>query len=118
MKNVFIAIIVASLGATFAVTDLQGAKESKKTNEPAKGEHFDGSGTVKRLEADVCMVTGLHYWLHPSKGADVRLKPESKRDSQVLDRAAKASSKVHVTGTWDEAVECHYVKVSKAAEVK
>jgi hypothetical protein len=64
------------------------------------------------------MVTGLHYWLHPSKGADVRLEPESKRDSQVLDRAAENNSKVHVTGTWDEAVECHYVKVSKAAEVK
>jgi hypothetical protein len=41
MKNIFIAIVVASLGVTFAVTDLQGARESNKTKEPAKGEHFD-----------------------------------------------------------------------------
>lgn len=113
-----IGLVVISLGLTFAVMDIQGAQESKKTKEPAKGERFDGGGTVKRLEADVCMVTGLHYWLHPSKGSDVRLKPESKHDSQVLDRAAKDNSKVHVSGTWDEAVECHYVKVSKAQEVK
>ncbi len=118
MKNIFSAIAVVSLGLTFAVTDLRGAQESKKTKEPAKGEHFDGGGTVKRLEADICMVTGLRYWLHPKKGADVKLQPESKHDSQVLDRAAKNNSKVHVTGNWDEAVKCHYVKVSKAEETK
>jgi hypothetical protein len=113
-----IRIVVISLGLTFAVMDVQGAQESKKTKEPTKGEHFDGSGTVRRLEADPCLLTGLHYWLHPSKGTDVRLQSESKRDSQVLDRAAKNDSKVHVSGTWDEAVKCHYVKVSKAQEVK
>jgi hypothetical protein len=112
-----IGIVVISLGLTFGVIAVQGAQEPKN-KEPAKGEHFDGSGTVKRLEADPCLLTGLHYWLHPRKGTDVRLEAESKHDSQLLDRAAKANSKVHVTGTWDEAVKCHYVKVSKAQEVK
>jgi hypothetical protein len=118
MKRIFIAIAVVSLGAMFGITDLRGAQESKETKEPAKGEHFDGSGTVKKVEADLCVVTGLRYWLHPKEGSDIRLKPESKHDLQVLDRAAKENSTVHVTGAWDEAVECHYVKISKVHSTK
>jgi hypothetical protein len=119
MKNIFIGLIAAVFGVTFAMADLQGAQaKSKESKEPAKGEHFDMGGTVKKVEMDICMVTGLHYWLHPKKGEDVRLYPTSKHDSQVLDDAAKNNSSVHVTGTWDESVQCHYVRISKVGKLK
>ena len=119
MKNILIGLIAAVFGVTLGMADLQGAQaKSKQSKEPAKGEHFDMSGTVKKVEMDICMVTGLHYWLHPKKGEDVRLYPTTKHDSQVLDDAAKNNSSVHVTGTWDESVQCHYVRISRVGKLK
>jgi len=121
MKKIIVGFFAVAVGGALSMADVQGAqaksKESKAQTE-AKGEHFDMSGTVKKLEMDLCMVTGLRYWLHPTKGEDVRLKPTSKHDSQMLDNAAKNNSSVHVTGTWDQAVECRYVRISKVEKSK
>jgi len=119
MKNILIGLIAADFCVTLGVAELQGAQaKSKESKEPAKGDSFDMSGTVKKVEMDICMVTGLHYWLHPKKGEDVRLYPTSKHDSHVLDDAAKNNSSVHVSGTWDEAVQCHYVRISRVSKIK
>jgi len=119
MKNKLIGLIAAVFCVTLGVAELQGAQaKSKESKEPAKGDSFDMSGTVKKVEMDICMVTGLHYWLHPKKGEDVRLYPTSKHDSQVLGDAAKNNSSVHVSGTWDEAVQCHYVRISRVSKIK
>jgi len=119
MKNILIGLIAAVFCVTLGVAELQGAQaKSKESKEPAKGDSFDMSGTVKKVEMDICMVTGLHYWLHPKKGEDVRLYPTSKHDSHVLDDAAKNNSSVHVSGTWDEAVQCHYVRISRVSKIK
>src|SRR5947209_7475959 len=94
MKNIVIGLIAVAFGATLNMADLQGtqtkSKESKQQAE-AKGEHFDMRGTVKKMEIDICMVTGLRYWLHPKRGEDVRLKPMSKHDSQILDDAPRTT---------------------------
>ena len=119
MKNILIGLIAVAFGVTLSMTDLQGAQaKSKQSKQPAKGEHFDMIGMVKKAEMDPCMLTGLHYWLHPKKGEDFRLNPTSKHDSQVLDNAAKNNSSVHVTGTWEEAVKCSYVQASKVEKIK
>ena len=119
MKNILIGLIAAVFCVTLGVAELQGAQaKSKESKEPAKGDSFDMSGTVKKVEMDICMVTGLHYWLHPKKGEDVRLYPTSKHHSHVLDDAAKNNSSVHVSGTWDEAVQCHYVRISRVSKIK
>jgi hypothetical protein len=119
MKNILVGLIAAIFAVTLGMADLQGAQaKSKESKEPAKGEHFDMNGTVKKVEMDICMVTGLHYWLHPKKGEDVRLYPASEHQSQVLDSAAKNNTSVHVTGTWDESMQCHYVRISNVAKLK
>ena len=121
MKNILIGLIAVALGATLNMADLQGAQTKSKESKQqagAKGEHFDMRGTVKKMEIDICMATGLRYWLHPKKGEDVRLKPMSKQDSQLLDDAAKNNSSIRVWGTWDEAVECRYVQISKVEKIK
>jgi len=119
MKNVLIGLIAAVFAAMLAMVDLEGAQAKSKTSkDPAKGEHFDMRGTVKKVQMDICMVTGLHYWLHPKKGENVRLYPTSKHDSEVLDNVAKNNSSVHVAGTWEEAVQCHYVQISKVEKIK
>ena len=121
MKNIVIGLIAVALGATLNMADLQGAQTKSKESKQqagAEGEHFDMNGTVKKNEIDLCMATGLRYWLHPKKGEDVRLKPMSKHDSQVLDDAAKNNSSVHVSGTWQQTVECHYVQISKVGRIK
>lgn len=119
MRNLLIGLITASFSLTLVVGDLQAAEtKSKESKPPTKGEHFDMTGTVKKAEMDPCMLTGLHYWLHPKKGEDVRLSPTSKHDSQALDNAEKNNSSVHVMGTWDETLKCSYVKVSRVAKSK
>jgi hypothetical protein len=119
MKNLLIGLIAVAFGGALSVANLQGAAaKSKQSKPPAKGEHFDMSGTVKKNEIDFCMVTGLHYSLHPKKGDEVKLKPTSKHDSQILDDAAKNNSSVHVAGTWQQTVECHYVQISKVEKIK
>jgi hypothetical protein len=73
MKNIFIGLTATVFGVTLGIAHLQGAQaKSKESKDPAKGEHFDMSGTIKKVEMDICMVPGLHYWLHPKKGEDVR----------------------------------------------
>ena len=121
MKNILIGLIVVTFGGALTIANLPGAEAKSKESKQragAKGEHFDMTGTVKKNEIDLCMVTGLRYWLHPKKGEDIRLKPTSKHDSQVLDAAAKNNSSVHVSGTWEQAVECRYVQISKVEKIK
>jgi len=64
------------------------------------------------------MVTGLRWALHPENGDDVKIYPKTKHATDVLDQAAKNKSTVHVTGTWKQTAECHYVETSKVTVAK
>ena len=115
MKIVLSGMVAFALLALAAPT-IQAAEKSSDTKKT--GESFSRSGTVIKNNVDICMVTGLHWALHPENGEDVRIYPKTKHATDVLDRAAKNKSTVRVTGTWKQTVECHYVETSKVTVVK
>ena len=122
MKNILSGLFGFALVAALAAAPMQGAEAKKKEKEtepaPKAGEAYSGSGTVTKNDIDICMVTGLRYWLHPKNKEEVRVYPKSKHESEVLDDAVKNKSTVHVAGTWKETVQCHYVETSKVEKVK
>ena|ERR1043166_2592003 len=108
-----LTLAVAAVPAEAAQTKSKAAKQEPKT-----GEAFSDTGTVTKNEADICMVTGLRYFLHPSGGEEVKIYPKSKHDSLVLDQAIKNKSSVRVTGTWKQSLDCHYVEIKKIEKLK
>ena len=120
MKNILSGLFLIAVVAALAVAPMQVADAKSKATKhtPKAGEAYDGSGTVTKNDIDICMVTGLRYLLHPKNAEEVRLYPKSKHDSKVLDDAVKNEWTVHLTGTWKQAVECHYVETSKVEKVK
>ena len=102
----------------FAAPAVQAAKKTSDTKTPKAGESFSRNGTVIKNNVDICMVTGLRWALHPESGDDIKIYPKTKHATDMLDRAAKNKSTVHVTGTWKQTVECHYVETSKVTVVK
>jgi hypothetical protein len=120
MKTILFGLFAFVLVAALAATPAQAAEAKSKENKhtPKAGEAYHAMGTVTKNEIDICMVTGLRYWLHPKNKEDVRLYPKSNDESQMLDDAVKNKSTVRVTGTWKQAVECHYVETSKVEKVK
>jgi hypothetical protein len=120
MKTILSGLFAFALMAALATAPAQAAEAKSKEEKPTPkaGEAYHASGTVTKNEIDICMVAGLRYWLHPKGEEDVRLYPKSNDDSQMLDDAVKNKSTVHVTGTWKQAVECHYVETSKVTKAK
>jgi hypothetical protein len=120
MKTVLAGLFAVTLALAIAAMPAEAAqKKSKEPKEaPKTGEAFSDTGTVTKNEIDPCMVTGLHYRLHPKSGEEVRLYPKSKHDSMILDQAVKNNSTVRVTGTWKQSVECHYVETTKVEKLK
>jgi hypothetical protein len=116
LSGLFAFVLVAALAA--APTQAAEAKSKENKHTPKAGEAYNGSGMVTKNEIDVCMVTGLRYWLHPKSEEDVRVYPKSKHDSQMLDDAVKNKSTVRVTGTWKTTMDCYYVETSKVGKVK
>jgi hypothetical protein len=120
MKTILSGLSAFALMAALAAAPAQAAEAKAKEEKPTPkaGEAYHGSGTVKKNEIDICMVTGLRYWLHPKSEEDVRLYAKSDHDSKMLDDAVKNKWTVHVTGTWKQTVECHYVETSNVEKVK
>jgi len=120
MKIVLSALLAAALAAGLSAFPAEAAQSKTKEAKPApkSGEAFSGTGTVTKNDIDICMVAGLRYWLHPKSGEAVRIYPKAKHDSLVLDEAVKNKSSMHVTGTWKETVECHYVETSKVERLR
>src|ERR671936_308767 len=112
MKTVLAGLFAFTLALAVAAVPAEAAqKKSKEKQAPKTGEAFSDTGTIKKNEADICMVTGLHYWLHPGSGEDIKIYPKSRHESQVLDDAIKKKWTVRVTGTWKESMNCHYVEI-------
>jgi hypothetical protein len=116
MKIVLSGLVAFALLALAAPTIQTAEKSSNKT--PKAGEAFSGRGTVIKNNVDICMVTGLRWALHPENGEDVKIYPKTKHTTDVLDRAAKNKSTIHVSGTWKQTAECHYVEISKVTIAK
>lgn len=112
MKIILNGLVAFAL-LTLAAPTIQAAEKSKDAKTPKAGEAFGKSGTVIKNNVDICMVTGLRWALHPETGEDIKIYPKSKHMTDVLDRAAKNKSTIHVTGTWKQTAECHYVEISK-----
>ncbi|PYJ28893.1 MAG: hypothetical protein DME90_06695 [Verrucomicrobia bacterium] len=117
MKIVFSGLAAFAL-LTLAGPTIQAAEKSSDTKTPKAGESFSKNGTVIKNNVDICIVTGLRWALHPENGEDVKVYPKTKHATDVLDRAATNKSTVHVTGTWKQTAECHYVETSKVTVVK
>src|SRR5947207_14833521 len=120
MKNILSGLFLIAVVAALALAPMQVADAKSKATKhtPKAGEAYSGSGTVTKNDIDICMVTGLRYWLHPKNKEEVRVYPKSKHESEVLDDAVKNKSTIHVAGTWKETVQCHYVETSKVEKVK
>jgi hypothetical protein len=118
MKILLNGIAVFTLTTLTAATTLQAAEKPQAKESPKVGESYSGSGTVAKNEIDICMVTGLRWMLHPESGEEVKIYPKTKHATQMLEEAVKNHSTVHVTGTWKQAVECHYVETSKVTMSK
>src|SRR5437016_13781284 len=116
--KVFLSGLVAFALLALAAPTIQAAEKSSDTKTPKAGESFSRSGTVIKNSIDICMVTGLRWALHPESGEDVKVYPKTKHATEVLDQAAKNNSTVRVSGTWKQAVECHYVETSKVTIAK
>jgi hypothetical protein len=117
MKMILSGLVAFTL-LLFVTPAIQAAEKSKDTKTPKVGESFSRSGTVIKNNVDICMVTGLRWALHPENGDDVKIYPKTKHATDVLDQAAKNKSTVHVTGTWKQTAECHYVETSKVTVAK
>jgi hypothetical protein len=117
MKIVLSGLVAFALLALAAPT-IQTAEKSSDRKTPKAGEAFSEHGTVIKNNVDICMVTGLRWALHPENGEDVKIYPKTKHMTDVLDRAAKNKSTVHVSGTWKQTAECHYVEISKVMAAK
>jgi hypothetical protein len=117
MKIILTGVAAVTL-LLLAAPAIQAAEKSSDTKTPKVGESFSKSGTVIKNNIDICMVTGLRWALHPENGEDVKIYPKTKHATDVLDRAAKNNSTVHVTGTWKQTAECHYVETSKVTIAK
>jgi len=117
MKIVLSGLVAFALLA-LAAPAVQTAEKSKDTKTPKAGEAFSRSGTVIKNNVDICMVTGLRWALHPENGEDIKIYPKTKHMTDVLDRAAKDKSTIHVSGTWKQTAECHYVEISKVTIAK
>src|SRR5207244_12693170 len=111
--KVFLSGLVAFALLALAAPTIQAAEKSSDTKTPKADESFTRSGTVIKNNVDICMVTGLHWALHPENGEDVKIYPKTKHATDMLDRAAIKKSTVRVTGTRKPTVEPHYLKTSK-----
>lgn len=119
MKSLLTVLFAFFFSALIVAAPAQAAEnKSKDKQTPKAGESYSGSGTVTKNNADICMVTGLRWALHPENGEEVKVYPKTKHASEVLDQAAKNNSTVHVAGTWKETVGCHYVETSKVSAAK
>ena len=116
MKVILNGVLALALMA-LVIPTIEAAKKSTDTKTPKAGESFSRSGTVIKNNVDICMVTGLRWALHSQGNEDVKIYPKTKHATDVLERAAKNKSSVHVTGTWKQTVECHYVETSKVSLV-
>ena len=117
MKIVLNGLLAFALLA-FAAPALHAAKKSSDAKTPKAGESFGGSGTVIKNNIDICMVTGLRWALHRESGEDVKIYPKTKHATDALERAAKNKSTIHVTGTWKQTADCHYVETSRVGTAK
>ena len=117
MKIVFSGLVALAL-LTLGGPTIQAAEKASDTKTPKTGDSFHGSGTVIKNNADICIVTGLRWALHPENGEDVKVYPKTKHATDVLDQAAKNNSTVRVTGAWKQTAECHYVETSKVTVAK
>ena len=118
MKILLSGLAAFALFALIPMPATQGAEKSSDKKTPKEGQSYSGSGTVIKNNIDICMVTGLRWALHPESGEDVKVYPKTKHATEVLDQAAKNNSTVRVSGTWKQAVECHYVETSKVMIAK
>lgn len=113
MKILLPGLTALTLSLLIAWPTVQAAEKSSDKKTPKEGQSYSGSGTVIKNNIDICMVTGLRWALHPESGEDVKVYPKTQHATDVLDQAAKNKSTVHLTGTWKQTVECHYVETSK-----
>ena len=118
MKILLSGLAAFALFALIPMPATQAAEKSSDKKTPKEGQSYNGSGTVIKNSIDICMVTGLRWALHPESGEDVKVYPKTKHATEVLDQAAKNNSTVRVSGTWKQAVECHYVETSKVMIAK
>ena len=118
MKKVLSSLAAFALFALIAMPTVRATEKSSDKKTPKEGESYSGSGTVIKNNIDICMVTGLRWALHPESGEDVKVYPKTEHATHVLDQAAKNNSTVHVTGTWKQTAECHYVETSKVTVKK
>ena len=118
MKILLPGLMAVTLSLLIAWPTVQAAEKSSDKKIPKTGESYSGSGTVIKNNVDICMVTGLRWALHPENAEEVKIYPKTNHATDVLDRAAKNNSTVHLTGTWKQTMECHYVETSKVTIFK